>query len=255
MKDDIVKILQIYESKIDQLQIIKATVKKGSHFYKDCRLPKAVLTELMDDFYSMEMARLKDDPWEYFFYLYKQIENMLSHCVNHVISHERILEELEKEKFLMDVKWDDSKANKIKTQISAINRDIYFGYKLDIFYSYYVRLGGNSRNEELNFYVTNQIKDGRNYYSHGGGDMSNEINRINDKHDSDIYSFYTTYEVLHRKFVNYIRYTHEQIYNHFMNKKTRDSRPKTFGKLVQEVDQLNSQDFERIFEGVESQND
>lgn len=212
MSEELNDILKVYESKIDQLQIVKATIQKAKDFYKDAKLPNSVLNELYDDFYSMEMAKMKDDPWEYFFYLYKQIETIMSYCVNTIIGNKRILEDIEQGEFDKKYGWENQK--KVQTLIKLIkapNKSIYFGYKLDLFYLYYVRDGGNSRLEELNFIVTNQIKDGRNYYGHGGSKPDEKIEKIKAKHDNNVYSFYTTYEVIHRKIINYASQVHEEM--------------------------------------------
>lgn len=236
MSEELNKILEVYESKIDQLKIVKATMRKAQDFYKDSGLPNSIKGDLHDDFYAMEMGRMKDDPWEYFFYLYKQIEIILQYCVNRVIGVERILSDINDGKFDQKYGWDKSKLERLQQLIKAPNRSIYFGYKLDLFYLYYVRDGGNSRIEELNFYVTNEIKAGRNYYGHGGTNTDDKIKKIEKKHDENVYSFYTTYDVIHRKIINYTSKVHEQIL--LLSEKKSPSEINGAGLLLREPQKL-----------------
>lgn len=213
MSDELSKIFQIYENKIDHLKIIKATIRKAEDFYRESRLPDSILVELIEDFYSMEMAKIKDDQWEYFFYLYKQIESIVNYCLVEKIGLKRIKEDIDNNVLNPSNGWDSVKCERVSNTLESINGSISFGYTLDLFYVYYVKsIDTKSRLEELNFYKSNKISKARNFYAHGGkmNDQTDKaLKEIETEHELNIYSFYQSYDIFHRQFINYVRSTHE----------------------------------------------
>ena len=203
--------ISFYENNSEYMQFLKTCKLQAESYYSKLDKDKCNFKdELIDCYFQMERGKQTNNLNLFFTNIHKQIEILINSSILDIITINKLKSDLDnkkiknynkEEKFLWEsgvfyIK-DGTSREYEKFKTNPIISNLSFTSKINIFYVYFI--GGSFsdntlRIKSLNFKITNNINDLRNYFNHGNYQGSEKqmkiISTVKKENDDNLMWFY-----------------------------------------------------------------